>query len=157
MKNYKKQQGAVLLISIIFLLVITILGVTAVNSSNTKTQVAGNSMFSMLVYQGAESALEKSASNADLSAIEDTIAADPSPYMVPAAYLPDEKVASGGTLTSSSKMTFQGISSCPFSSGLATSTKFECVYLQIDAQSRLISTNARERHIKGIALTVKTK
>jgi len=152
MINFKKQNGAVLLISIVFLLVITILGVSAVNSSTTKTQVAGNSMFTMLVYQGAESALEKSASNADLSVLNATIAVDPIPYDVPSDYLPDEKIASGGTLTSNSVVVFNGGSACPFASGLGTSTKIKCNYFQIDAQSRLTSTNARDSHIKGLAI-----
>ena len=61
--NVKKQVGATLLMAIIFLLLITIVGVSSVSSTLIKTQVAGNSIFSMLVYQGAESTLAKSVSN----------------------------------------------------------------------------------------------
>ena len=56
----KKQQGVVLIVALIMLLVITILGVSAVSRASIGTQVAGNSMYTMMVYQGAESAIARS-------------------------------------------------------------------------------------------------
>lgn len=159
MKQYKKQKGAVLLIAIIFLLVITILGISAVNSSVVKTQIAGNSMYTMLVYQGAESAISKSTSGTDLNNIRNTIdPAAPTPFPVDSVYLPDEVLASGGTLTSSSEISYLGKGeSCPETSGLAASigiggAGFDCYFFQIDAISRIISTNAIDQHIKGVAI-----
>ena len=124
MRQYKKQKGAVMLIAIVFLLVITIMGISAVNSSIVKTQIAGNSMYTMLVYQGAESAISKSASDTDLNNLRNAIdPAAPTPFPVDSVYLPDEALASGGTLTSISEISFLGKdSSCPETSGLASST-----------------------------------
>ena len=159
MRQVKKQKGAVMLIAIIFLLVITIVGISAVNSSGVKTQIAGNSMFTMLVYHGAESAISKSASDEDLRNLRDAI--DPTktaPFPVASADLPSEELASGGTLTSSSAISYLGKSgSCPETSGLAASTGvgeagFDCYFFQIDATSRIISTNARDQHVKGVAI-----
>ena len=48
-----RQQGVALVMALIMLLVITILGVSAVRMSSLDTQVAGNSMYSSLVFQGS--------------------------------------------------------------------------------------------------------
>ena len=151
MVNQKKQSGAVLLIAIILLLVITIIGVSAVNSSGIKTQVAGNSMFSMLVYQGAESTLAKTASNKDITNLASALAATPPTITVPATYLPAEYVSAGGTLSSTSKVDYLGLFECP-TSGMATSTLMKCKIFSIDATTRLQATNAKDRHVKGVGI-----
>lgn len=146
--NYKKQDGAILLIAIVMLLVITIIGVTAVNSSSIKTQVAGNSMFSMLVYQGAESAISKSTTFKNL--IDSTPLA-PSALTVAASTLPDESITAGATLSSSAKVMYEGIFDCPVTSGTISSTIVKCRLYRVDANSRIKATNARSHHIKGVA------
>lgn len=150
MINHKKQQGAVLFVAIILLLVITIIGVSAVNSAGIKTQVAGNSMFSMLVYQGAESTLAKSQ---DMYYINKARAASllvvPTTYSVPAADLPPENIAAGGTLISTSEISFLEVSDCSVSS-VATSATMPCQKYLIDAESQLKLTNARDRHLQGL-------
>jgi len=151
MINKNKQQGAVLFVAIILLLVITIIGVSAVNSSGIKTQVAGNSMFSMLVYQGAESALARTASNSDLSNLKSALASSTSRITVPTAYLPAENIAAGGTLTSTADVEYLGLYDCP-STGSALSTLMKCKIFDIDALSRLRATNAKDRHIKGLGV-----
>ena len=159
MKQYKKQKGAVMIVAIVFLLVITILGVSAVNSSMVKTQIAGNSIYTMLVYNGAESAISKSVSDTDLRNLRDTI--DPTsavPFLVDSTELPDEAIASGGTLSSSAAITYIGKNeTCPETRGLAASSGigdagFDCYFFQVDATSRIISTNAKDEHIKGVAI-----
>ncbi len=159
MKHYKKQTGAVLLIAMVFLLVITVIGVSAVNSAGVKTQIAGNSIYSMLVYHGAESALEKSASDDDLRNIRDAI--DPtkvSPFPVGSTDLPDESIFEGAKLSSNATIEFLGRSdSCPETRGLASSigigdAGFDCYFFQINATSRVRSTNAVDLHIKGVAI-----
>ncbi len=159
MKQYRKQKGAVMIVAIVFLLVITILGVSAVNSSIMKTQIAGNSIYTMLVYHGAESALSKSVSDTDLRNLRDAI--DPTksvPFPVDSTELPDEEIISGGTLSSSAAITYIGKNEgCPETSGLAASTGvgdagFDCYFFKIDATSRIISTNAKDQHIKGVAI-----
>jgi type IV pilus assembly protein PilX len=153
MMNYKKQQGAVLLVSIILLLVITIIGISAVNSSGIKTQVAGNSIYTMLVYQGAESALAKTASDSDLFNLAEALLKSPGSHTVDAAfYLPPENIAAGGTLISNADISYDGIFGCPAASGMATSTTIDCQIFKVDAVSRLKLTNARDRHIQGIAI-----
>ncbi len=151
----KKQQGAVLLIAMVFLIVITIIGVNAVSSSSIKTQVVGNNMSSMLVYTGAESALAKSASNADVKNLKDALPPFfPATFPVPATYLPDENIAPGGVLISTSNITFVGGGQkCPVGgSGMAISSIMKCKIWTVDAETRLKATNAKDRHLQGIAI-----
>lgn len=153
MTNYKKQKGAVLLIAMVFLVVITIIGVNAVSSSSIKTQVAGNNMLTMLVYQGAESTIARSVIDSDLNNLSEAMAVEPATFPVPAVYLPDESIGSD-VLTSTSGVTFiGGGQECPPSrAGMATSTAFKCQFFTIDARSSLTSSNARDRHIEGTAI-----
>ena len=148
----KKQEGMVLIVALIMLLLITFLGVSAVNRSGISTQVSGNSMYSMLVYQGAESTLARSVSNEDLSNLAAAILVRPVDYAVPVLYLPDETVTGGGTINSSATIAYQGRYGCPISSNVATSTLFDCQIYDIDARSKLKSTGAKGRHIEGKAI-----
>ena len=152
MINQHKQKGTVLFVAIIFLLLLTIIGVSTVKTSLNQTQVAGNSMFSVLVYQGAESTLARTASDKDLTNLAQALAIKPNTYQVPANYIPPETITKGGKLVSSSGVTFQGIFDCPTSSGLATSTIMKCQIYRIEASSQIVATNARDKHIKGTAI-----
>jgi type IV pilus assembly protein PilX len=53
-----KQQGAVLIVSLVFLLVMTILGITATGSANMELRMAGNAKDISIAMQAAESATE---------------------------------------------------------------------------------------------------
>ena len=148
--NKQKQHGAVLLIGIILLLVITIIGVSAVSMSSIKTQVAGNSMFTMLTYQGAESALVKSLSpGAEKSMKEAMELGIGVAYQLPKNYFtaPVETVSGGASLSQESSVTALGSLPCPITEvayGVGN-----CYIFETDAQARLISTSARARHIEG--------
>jgi hypothetical protein len=153
--NVKKQQGAVLLVAMILLIVITIIGVNAVSSSSIKTQTVGNNISSMLVYTGAESALAKSASNADIKNLKEALPpVAPATFPVPAAYLPDENVGGGGVLASTANISFiGGGQKCPVGvSGMAISSIMKCKIWRLEAESRLRATNAKDTHLLGIAI-----
>jgi len=150
----KKQKGAVLLMAMIFLIVITIIGVSAVNSSSIKTQVAGNNMSSMLVYNGSESALAKTANHVDQKNLISALPPfAPNRFTVPVGYLPDENVGSG-ILKSKAGVKFVGTGlSCPVGgSGMAISSSMKCKIWILDAESRLQATSAKDRHLLGIAI-----
>lgn len=57
MKNQQTQQGAVLVISMIILLLLTILGVTSMRSTSLEERMAGNARDSHLAFESAEAAL----------------------------------------------------------------------------------------------------
>lgn len=153
MKTLKKQQGAVLFFAIGLLLIITIIGVSTVSISGIKTQVAGNSMFTMLTYQGAESALAKSLSGgAKLSMIKAAELGVGNPYTVPDSVFnsPSEVVSGGVTLSQKATVTkLNLLVQCP-PSALANSAG-DCYIFETDAQARLNSTGARAFHVEGWA------
>lgn len=59
MKMRKKQQGAVLLIALIFLLIISIITISSVQESNLTEQIVGDTYDQNITFQVAESALRK--------------------------------------------------------------------------------------------------
>jgi len=56
---HDKQQGAVLIISLMLLLVLTTIGVSALSTTNIGERLAHNFQHAALVFQAAESAIEK--------------------------------------------------------------------------------------------------
>jgi len=146
----KKQQGAVLLVAIVLLLVITILGVGAVNTAGIKTQVAGNSIFTMSVFQGAESALEKSASRNDFGLVNSAFLVKPAVLNVPAAVLPAEIIAGSAVNSKATIVYIPGKADCSASVGLGTSSSIKCRVFRVNAISTLNNTNASDSHTKGV-------
>lgn len=55
----KRQTGVVLVIGLVFLLIMTIIGVTAIRSSTMQERMAGNASDRNLVFQFAEAALQQ--------------------------------------------------------------------------------------------------
>lgn len=152
---YKKQQGVVLLWALAILLVLTLLSVSSVKVSNINTRVAGNSMASMMVFQGVESTLSKTA---NINYIQQAAVNTPGRNKaVPAADLPNE-VVSGGSLSSIASVGYVGYAPCPAMNGIAMSTSaspnaggITCQIYQVDAESRLRGTGAKAKHLLGIA------
>lgn len=66
-ENPKKQTGAALIVALILLLVITMLGVSAVSTSSLEILMAGNSQYSQQAFQAAESAIESEIALGNLS------------------------------------------------------------------------------------------
>jgi type IV pilus assembly protein PilX len=65
----KRQSGAVLVVSLIMLLVMTLIGVTAMRSTTMEEKMAGNSRDHAVAFQAAESALRQGEeTDADISA-----------------------------------------------------------------------------------------
>ncbi|OMG66871.1 pilus assembly protein PilX [Stutzerimonas balearica] len=74
--NLKKQRGAVLLISLIMLLLLTILGTTAMRDTNLQERMAGNMRDHNLAFQAAEAGLrfaEQQVKNNYPNLINDTL------------------------------------------------------------------------------------
>ena len=148
----KKQQGLALVMSLIMLLVITIIGVASVRGSKIDTQVAGNSMFALMVFQGAESALGKVASNKDLSNVRDAaLARDGDPVDIPESYLPDEQM-NDATLITTAEMKFESDYKGSLFNSDESSIDFEYQIFRTTATSKLDATGAKAVHIEGFAI-----
>jgi type IV pilus assembly protein PilX len=55
--SQKRQQGAVLIVSLMFLVILTMLGLTAMTSTTFEERMAGNSRDAALAFQAAEAAM----------------------------------------------------------------------------------------------------
>ncbi|MEE9444272.1 MAG: pilus assembly PilX N-terminal domain-containing protein [Cocleimonas sp.] len=144
----KYQSGMTLVIAMILLLVITGVGVSAVKMSKSDTLASGNSVLSMLVFQGAESTLVNVASFQNLYHLNITANASSKTHNV--TNLPTEQIMGGGTLSSSASMSYEGLYKCPIISGMANSTDYQCQVFQINAKTE--SFGAVANHTEGKAI-----
>lgn len=150
-QNIHKQKGIALVMSLIMLLLITIIGVASVRNTNIDTQVSGNSMFSLMVFQGAESALGKAgvffninnaAQNSDV------------PVDVPDSFFNPAETVNGGTkLISSAQMAYERRVEGSLFGSIPNSTNFNYQIFRTTAESRIEATAAKAIHIEGIAVT----
>ena len=153
----QKQQGIALVMSLIMLLLITVIGVASVRMTSVDTQVSGNSMFSLMVFQGAESALGKVESINDRYNIRQAANRSTIPFRVPDSYFnPTETVNGGAQLTSRVEMLYEQsvngiVGRIPISVGEGKAG-FTHQIFRVTAESRLPSTAAKAIHIEGIAL-----
>lgn len=58
--NHKKQQGAALIVSLIFLLIMSMIAVTSLNTSKLEEKMAVNAQNTMRTFNAAESFIDKS-------------------------------------------------------------------------------------------------
>jgi len=143
----KKQQGVVLLWALAILLVLTLLGISSMKKANMGTRIAGNSMASMMVFQGAESALGRLSNVKDI--FETAKLGAGNKYTVPQADLPNEPV-SGGNIKSKGTIMYLDSGACP-STNIANSSSAKCHIYEIEVESRLQGTGARTEHVLGVA------
>lgn len=149
----QKQKGIALVMALIMLLLITIIGVASVRMTNVDTQVSGNSMFSFMVFQGAESALGKVASINDYYNIQTAASRSTVPVQIPAAYFtPIETVNGGAQLASSAEMIYEGVVDGSLYGNIPNSNEFKYQVFRTTAESRLQATAARAIHVEGVAV-----
>ncbi|MCK5896667.1 MAG: hypothetical protein KAG20_07665 [Cocleimonas sp.] len=148
-----KQQGSVLIWSIIILLILTMIGLSAVKTAGIGSQITGNSLFSMLVFQGAESALAKTANIHYTTMAENNV---PTRVIdVPSLDLPDES-ASNGSLRSTVNIAWGGYRKCPITSfavSMSVSKRaggVACQHFDVAVQTALRGTGARTNHTLGV-------
>jgi hypothetical protein len=148
------QHGVALVMALIMLLLITVLGVSAVRMSGFDTQVAGNSLYSMMVFQGAESALGRSIS-ADSTTRKWYYLKEASDRLgqqqVDTTSFPDEVVTGGGKLDSEITVEYESILNGPVFNNVANSSEFKYQVFRYSANSKLPSTAAGDRHSEGRA------
>ncbi len=149
-----KQQGMALVMALIMLLLITILGVSSVRMSSNDTQISGNSIYSVLVFQGAESALSRSTSNDNHFNLIAPATNRGTPSTIAATNFPAEDVIGGGKMNSSGTIEFEGILNGPVFNSFANSSEFNYQVFRVSAQSSLAATAARDRHTEGRAVQI---
>lgn len=150
------QKGVVLLWAVVFLMVITIVGLSAIRMSGIDTQISGNSVTSMLAFQGAESALGRTAPDKDtlynIDQASLTANLDIGYDVVAADFFPPEPVSGGGQIISSARVQAEDKEIiCPATT-VATSSGIKCNVFRVDAKSVLQGTGAKANHTVGLAI-----
>ena len=153
---YRKQHGAALIVSLIFLLILTILGVSSLSNSGLESRMAHNFQLSNYVFHGAESAIE------DILATT-TIESNPTYYepndpMIStmnggigttetSTYNPDPNNHLGAaTIATNNAVEFLGESYCPGTSIGAVI----CYRFEISSTATIAQTGATDTHRLGV-------
>jgi Tfp pilus assembly protein PilX len=136
----KKQQGLVLIWAVVFLIVITILGLSAIRMSGIDTQIAGNSMNVMMADQTADLVLADASQEYFIQKVPKGVG---SSYTLQAGEL--ATVANAKTASVIQYETDHG--KCP--DNIATTSKMGCFVFRIEADARLNGTNVHSKHIMG--------
>jgi len=154
--KHNKQQGIALLMSLIMLLIITIIGLASVRVSKIDTQTAGNSMFSLMVYQGAESALGRVVTNNNIENLRGAAllrgVGDANPVLVPDTFFNPAEIMNGAALTTTAQVIYEGNLEGPVFNTIPNSTDFIFQIYRTTATSQLDATGARAIHAEGIAV-----
>ncbi len=109
MISKNSQSGAVLIISMIMLLIITSIGLSSVGSTNLEVQMAANAQFKNVIFQESEHAIEDTVTDMAIlgSAYSASLTSDDPDW-------PSEAVttasSSNGNLSSESEVQFAGFS-----------------------------------------------
>lgn len=156
-----RQQGAVLIVSLLMLMVLTIIGLSALTNSGMETRMAHNFQHGQIVFQAAETSINKvliagtsidnpfyvEASDPMVTAmgkgINDTTTAVAysSTALDPSGYLGEASISSTNTVV------YKAVGNCPGSSfGELVCHKFEVI-----SAASIAATGARGTHTLGFA------
>lgn len=152
--SLRTQQGAGLIVALVFLAVLTIAGITAARLTNMEERMAGNSQFRGLTYQNAQSEIrsQMAAYNANLLGRKPLLdAANQGVDSVKISAFPDRRLplAVDAILTNANITTntirFMNKGICEG----ASIGKFECSGYEINSASRL-DNGASSNQVQGI-------
>jgi hypothetical protein len=156
-----RQQGAVLIVSLLMLIVLTIIGISALTNSGMETRMAHNFQHSQIVFQAAETSIDKvlvAGTSVDnpfyveandpmvtsmSKGIDDTTTAVTysSTELDPADHLGEASISSTNTVV------YKAVGNCPGTSfGELVCHKFEVI-----SAANIVATGARATHTLGFA------
>lgn len=151
------QKGAVLIVSLLLLLVLTVIGVTGLSNTSLEERMSGNFHHSMLAYQAAESALEKIIIASDPEVNENPFYVEADDPMIDATNAgidsTDTVVAdnfdanlNGTSLITATTVIYQGEKNCPDTSF----GEIICAEIQARANATVAATNTSTIHVLGL-------
>lgn len=143
-----KQQGSILFWGLVILLVMTLLGVAGAKMASTDVKLAGNEIYQILSYQGAESTIERST---DL--FFQTKAAEALDKI--ALIGPFKDKALGGDVESQARVLMSRKIPCTALDGIGMSMAMEndvnqCRLFDVEVEARVPGTGSKSTHALGI-------
>ena len=148
-KRKSKQSGVALVMALIMLLLVTMLGVTAVKNSVFDTQIAGNSIYTSLAFQAAESAIGKSITQEN---VIEPATNRTQEVQISAGYVADEVINGGAYLKSKGTAKYDGVLNGPVINGVANSSNFKYQVIKFSAESSIQATSVKDRHTEARAV-----
>ena len=155
MNSFSKQQGVVLVIGLLMLLLITIVGVSAMSSTSSNERTTGNTQFSTVSFQAAESAIKRMFSRTEVE---------------PTVMDADNKITQANNFnvelnTSTASIAVNTTSEAKFCGGdpMAINTSLgsgtgsptpETLAFDVRGDSQIGGTGARENHLRSGSLLV---
>ncbi|WP_455205073.1 pilus assembly PilX family protein [Kaarinaea lacus] len=158
-----KQNGAALIVSLMILLVLTIIGVSALANTSLEERMAHNYQHATIAFQGAESAISRVINAGDAGGAgqfdNPFYDADNDPLItalnaglndtstVITANLDPNGHLANTALNTSATVIYRNTGSCPeMSMG-----EIICFYFDIDATANIAATATQAKHVQGVA------
>ena len=155
----QQQRGMVLMLSLLTLVALTMLGVSAITTSTLEGRMANNFQLATMVFQAAESEIERAATLADPDADSNPsydATVDPMITALTAGIGTEIDITpANGTpfntlennpITSASTITMVGSGACP---GVSFGT-LTCYRFEVDSTAQITQANAQAVHTQGI-------
>jgi len=140
-----------LVMALIMLLLVTMIGVSVVKNSALDTQVAGNSIYTTLAYQAAESAIGKSIAQENFI---DPASDRTQEFDITDTYIDPtgESINAGTAVISKGKSKYDGILDGPVINGVANSSEFKYQIIKFSAESSIKATSVKDEHTEARAV-----
>lgn len=155
-----RQQGIVLIVSLLILVMMTIIGITALSTTTLEERMALNTQHDNLVFQGTESQIQ-SVINASTPGMPGySVTTDP--MLTAMAAGANSTVSAGSstthipggnataTLDTNATITYLNVikgAHCKSGGGL---NQFVCYQFQIDAAATINTSGAKQEHLQGV-------
>ncbi len=164
-RPYKNsQQGVVLIISLLILLVLTMIGISAISNTSMEERMSNNFQQSMMAFQASESAISKTIMNGDetdpaYSAAYDANGKSADPLLnalnagiktttTTTTYNADPgNHLRGAALATTTTISYQSDMVCPNGTSFGTTI---CRSFEISTDTTIAASTAGPRHIQGI-------
>ncbi|MDZ4263377.1 MAG: PilX N-terminal domain-containing pilus assembly protein [Pseudomonadota bacterium] len=160
----KSQQGVVLIVSLLILLVMTMIGISALSNTSMEERMSNNFQQSMIAFQASESAIAQTIMKGDevspsYSKVRDTngISADPLLSALDAGLNTTTTTLTyngdpgshlrGATLSTVTTVSYQGENVCASGTSIGTTT---CLRYELRSDTKIAASTTGPRHIQGI-------
>lgn len=154
MTNMKKQNGAVLIVSLIMLLLLTVIGLAAMEVSSLESKMATAKELKEISFQTAEAILEESMDDLDyLGQAFNSYLKDPNDPVWPTethSYTGYDSGSRELTAAGDSEMRFITTASAVGYSMRKGSSGIETYYYEADGVATLSNSNINSTHVQGV-------
>ncbi|MFL0795973.1 MAG: pilus assembly PilX N-terminal domain-containing protein [Cellvibrionaceae bacterium] len=149
------QNGAVLAIALMLLLVITIVGLSSIGSTALEEKMAANAQFKQVIFQTSEDAIEQTID--DLTFLNDALTANILEEENPVKdVVPSGRSETDTSVTASSEASFRQYSSVPAGEGASSATVggagLGYYFYEVKGAAKLVNVGTKNTNVRGLYL-----